>query len=128
MAVRMAMTSTASILEPAPVEQIGAQQNDQHTRCHFQQRKQIVRHDIADATSATNPNNSTDLDGDEWLPVPTVAGEPSVGEQSAGQQSPRAYVTAQFDDRTCRFVKLDFQQRGGLVIDEIEILAAGPLQ
>ena len=66
---------------------------------------------------------STSLDGHDWQPVATVAGE-----LLANDQSPRAYVTAQFDARTRRFVKPVFQQRGGLLTDEIEILAAGPLQ
>ncbi len=60
---------------------------------------------------------SLSLDGDNWQQAATVVGTPSPGDTAT-----EAYVTAQFDASACRFVKLDFERRDGLLIDEIEIL------
>ena len=65
-----------------------------------------------------NMRVSISHDGESWQQVASVSDEPSRGERSAA-----AYMTAHFDAKTCRFVKLDFQRRGRLVIDEIEVLA-----
>ena len=62
------------------------------------------------------------LDADNWQHVATVASRAPNSDRSA-----QAYLTAHFDARACRFVKLDFQRRGWLVVDEIEVLAAPSL-
>lgn len=65
---------------------------------------------------------STSLDGQRWEPDQATADRPAESGHEAAQATLRVRLAA----RTCRYVRLEFQRHGWLMLDEVEVY--GPAQ